>query len=400
MNLPKNMRLRNGVLYVEKTYLGFRLTESLRTRNVELAKKRRDEKIKLFIAGAESGKWGSLERTRTRQAYASIGDVCNLAERYALLQRWAPATLTKYKACLRRILSSTGSSERSNWLKKSTTALKPEVGNQFVEYWLEARADLIEADPDVWQQTVNMALSQLRNAASLFSKRARGYYREKGLKLPDLIGEFGMATRYRARPLTYVLPRADLIERTLSEGAELKGYQWLVFVLAFELGCRGDDMASARLDWLVEDALGQWYLEVPGVKTKGKKMHRKPISGDLKCALLKVVGDRDYLLPGRSYSARLNLVQRGDFRHWMRGLGWQTHELAHELRKLRGCFVYHHSGGQGPLLAKKLLGHSNLSTTEMYYSDNLGIPPQLLPLFKRWADPECESEGAHLRVVG
>ena len=41
-----------------------------------------------------------------------------------------------------------------------------------------------------------------------------------------------------------------------------------------------------------------------------------------------------------------------------------------------------------------MLGHANLSTTERYYADNIGIPAQLLPHFTRWKATEAAETAA------
>lgn len=391
------MRLRNGVLYVEKMYLGHRITESLRTRNVELAKKRRDEKLRLFKAAVEQDKWDGLQKTRSKKSFAKLGQVLELHAQFSEWQEHAKATPAKYKNCLRRVVAATLGP--AAWRERSTSELGPDLADRYVEHWLKVRKDEIWQDKEARQETINMAISALRNASALFSRRARSFYRQEGLKLPESLSEFGIPTRYKARPISYKLPNADLIARTLKAGAELEGTQWLIFVMAFELACRGADMSHARREWFVEDAEGQIYLEVPGEKTKGKRMHRKPLSRELLDAILTEVGERDYLLPGDSFNMRRNLVQRGLFPQWMRGLGWETNELAHELRKLRACYIYHHGGADGHIQARRLLGHANLSTTEQYYADNLGLPVQLIPYFTRWASPSAVPPADRLKTA-
>lgn len=393
--LPKNVfRHPNGNLWVNKVHGGRRLRESLHTRNVELAKKRAAAKVKAFVAAVEDGKWGDLDKTRTKRSIPTIGQVVDAYAEFADLHGHAPSTRNSYTAKLRRIV---GRMFPGDWRQVSTAALTPELCDRYVEDWLVRRAADIRADGRRRQQTINLAQSLLRNASALFSGRARRFYASRGLVLPLCVADFGPATSYRAKTLKYTLPPAELIRRTLTEGRGLGGTLWLVFAGAFDLACRGDELAACRRDWFAQDARGDWWMRIEETEDwapKGRP-HRKPVPAALMERIFAEMDGRDTYLPGATYRPRLECVQRGAFPAWMTRLGWQTQKRAHELRKLRACWTYHHTGPTGPLDAKRLLGHSSLATTESYYADLLGIPIELHPLFERTsADGEGEKDAA------
>lgn len=385
--LPKNITRRNGELYVTKSYRGQRLSRSLHTKNMDLARKRAAEYIKDFIKAIDEDVWEGMDRKAARRQFPTVGEVLDHYRTFAAFQGVSQATVAGYIAKLRRSLEALG---HSRWESAGTELLTADLADDLIEHWLIKRAPDIDKDLRVHQATVNMVQSQLRNAASIFSRKALKHYERKGLKLPRTILEFGPSASYRERVKTYSLPPLDLVKATLEAGYELPDPLWLVFVGCFDLACRGDDLASARIDWFVQDGEGNRYLEVPGHMTKGKSLHRKPCPPALYAALCRKVGEREHILPGESYTARLELVQRGTFRLWMRELGWRTHKLAHELRALRACYVYFHGGG--PVAAKQLLGHSTIATTEKHYAGALGIPPELHDWFTYWNTPVIEDK--------
>lgn len=395
-NLPKNVfaHPKTGVLWVAKTYMGKRLRESLRTKNTQLAKARAAEKIKLFIDAIENDKWEGLQKTRGKRSFATVGQVLELFDEFAELKGTAHSTKVSYKGKLRRVLEKVGF---TNWEGLHTDKLTPAICDRYVELWLIERAKEIKADPRKHQATINMAQSQLRNAASIFSAKACLYYERQRLKLPASIQSFGPSKLYEVKERTYRLPPVELIRKTLEQGYELKGADWLAFVGCFDLACRGDDLANARMDWFVRDGEGNVFLEVPEESTKGTSLHRKPCPAVLYAAIQAEVGGRETILPGDSYDARLSCVQRGSFTAWMAGLGWadQSHKRAHELRKLRACYVYYHGGKNktgAPVDAKQVLGHSSISTTERSYAGALGVPPELHEWFTYWDAPTSNQE--------
>ena len=63
-------------------------------------------------------------------------------------------------------------------------------------------------------------------------------------------------------------------------------------------------------------------------------------------------------------TTRTDTVTR-DLAAWMRGLGWETEHLAHELRAWKGSVWFQELG---PAVAREWLGHRDVATTCRYYA--------------------------------
>jgi integrase len=360
--------------------------QSLKTRDLKLAKKR----AKLKREAIEGERWEALEASRAKRSFATVGECVAAFRRLARMRGTRPSTVTSYVAKLRRFCES---SFEGDWEKVSTGLLTPQAANLFIQRRLEAEDC---ADEEARQAIVNGAQSQLRNCSAIFGRDACLYYREEGLKLPEGLRDFGPAARFKAVPKVYKLPPADLIRATVEGGYALPDPLRWVFIAAFDLALRGDEIAQLTQDCFHQDMHGQWWL-MPNFRQKGGSSKvRVPTAlyEEIKTAF----AERETYLPGATKPARIELVQRGAFTEWMRGLGWTTGHLAHELRALRGCWLYYHSqpitrevDGQkvrieinGPLEAKATLGHSSITTTERSYAGQVGIPLELHPLFRHW----------------
>lgn len=379
-------------LYFRAEIRGKVYNQSLKTRDLKLAKKR----AKLKREAIEAEKWEVLEASCAKRSFATVGECVEAFRRLAKMRGTRPTTVQSYIAKLRRFCES---SFEGDWQKVPVSYLTPKAANLFIQRRLE---DEDCPDEESRQAAVNGAQSQLRNAASVFSREACLFYREEGLKLPEGLRDFGPAARFKAVPKVYKLPRPELIRSTIEGGYALEGSLRWVFIAAFDLALRGDEIAQLTQDCFQQDMHGQWWM-IPNFKQKGGTSKVR-VPTRLYKELSQAFAERETLLPGATKRARLDLIQRGEFPEWMRSLGWKTGHLAHELRALRGCWLYYHSQPithkihgekvrvevNGPLEAKQTLGHSSITTTERSYAGLVGIPLELHSLFRHWEAPSEE----------
>lgn len=212
------------------------------------------------------------------------------------------------------------------------------------------------------------------HAKSVFGIRALNFYRDYGLDgLDDWAAELRRVQIPRGHVPPYELPPQDLIDRTEKAGNKLrKGSPWLwvIYKLMINCGLRAGEVADLKREWVVEYRGGALVIELirrPDWKPKGTE-RRVPIDRELWAEITKMVGDREFVLPGDNRNQRYELVT-DEFSDWMRGLGWGKSEpgvkAGHELRRLYGSRVY---SKLGPAAAKEYLGHASVDTTCKYYA--------------------------------
>jgi integrase len=384
-------------LYFRAEIRGKTYNQSLKTNDLKLAKKR----AKLKRDAIEAEQWELLESSSSKRTFATVGECVALFRRLAKMRGTRQTSVSSYVAKLRRFCAD---SFEGDWEKVPTSFLTTASANLFIQRRLEA-ANL--PDEQARQDAVNGAQSQLRNASAIFSKDACSFYRDEGLKLPESLRDFGPAARFKAIPRIYQLPRAELIRATVEAGYQLPDPLRWVFIGAFDLGLRGNEIAQLTKDSFQQDMHGQWWL-IPDFRQKGGKSKVR-VPAALYAEIKALFATRETFVPGASMRARLDVIQRGAFPEWMRSLGWKTEHLAHELRALRGCWLYYHSqpitheiNGQtvrvevnGPLEAKATLGHSSITTTERSYAGQVGIPFELHSLFRHWDAIERQETLTH-----
>lgn len=221
------------------------------------------------------------------------------------------------------------------------------------------------------------ANSVVRQARSIFAKRCMPYYEEMGI--PDISGFMEHPLMDELDPC-YSMPPLDLREKMIAAAADLRKDDpgaYAAHILSLYTGLRASEMKNARWDWMrYSDDCKKQYLELPA-NTKSKKGRYVPLSADVLAELRSLSGDKEYIVPGASPTARHKAIYR---RHsaWLRKQGVTGGKTNHALRKLFGATI---ASTQGLYAAQKLLGHSNPQLTSDYYADLVQIPDPI-PLGK------------------
>jgi integrase len=214
------------------------------------------------------------------------------------------------------------------------------------------------------------------HAKSVFGKGAMTFYRDYGLEgLDEWARELREMQLPKGNVPAYEMPPQKLIEDMEKAGNELKFVdpgKWIVFKLALNCGMRAGELAAMTREWVVEYRGEILVVEIirrenPHFKPKGRE-RRVPVDRGLWSEILKVMGDRKYVLPGENENQRYELVTK-NFSGWMRDLGWgevkRGCKACHELRRLFGSRVY---TDHGPALAQEYLGHTSVDTTCKFYA--------------------------------
>jgi integrase len=146
---------------------------------------------------------------------------------------------------------------------------------------------------------------------------------------------------------------------------------YLVWLMAYGLGMRADEMACARWSW-IETHMGAPRMALrdrpeEDFRVKGVRPGNVPVHPAVlrRLQAFKAEGST-FILPRDGYIGRVNLIQR-DFSAWMTSLGWDkvdTSKRAHELRRLFGSRVWAKHGKEECFVRMR---HMSFSTTERSY---------------------------------
>jgi hypothetical protein len=146
---------------------------------------------------------------------------------------------------------------------------------------------------------------------------------------------------------------------------------YLVWLMAYGLGMRADEMACARWTW-IETHMGAPRMALrdrpeEDFRVKGVRPGNVPVHAAVLRRLLAFKAEGStFILPRDGYIGRVNLIQR-DFSAWMTSLGWDkvdTSKRAHELRRLFGSRVWAKHGKEECFVRMR---HMSFSTTERSY---------------------------------
>ena len=363
----KNLFTRNGVYYISCEIKRKRfLRKSPYQTQTEAA-----AWVKKFMREARENT-ANADHSRHRSAYPAIGRIIELyraaaATQHAKTGSPLPHTVKQNINQLKNIVRrATGA---SNVDSLPATILTADLADQYFQ------AVVDPADYNTAHRARVSAASSLRQAKSIFARWALQYY-DRHINLPPDIAKFRTAG-YTFRREKYRLPPAELRNKTFSEGKKLQNTRpelYLVFMLSYNLGMRAGESAAAKYAWIEPDEHknGQYVMRLcrrPDWRgPKNLIAHTIPMTHETYNDLIAARRpDSDYILPGATPNARLNLITRR-FSTWMRSIGWdQTTypKAAHELRKLAGSIWYTKAG---PTWASAWLGDS-LATVCHYYAD-------------------------------
>lgn len=162
----------------------------------------------------------------------------------------------------------------------------------------------------------------------------------------------------------------DLYQRLLSETTHDLRLR-VAIRLAGELGLRRGEVAGLHRDHLIEDEDGHWLRFVG----KGNKERIIPCPNDIATEVLGLLDATpgDYAFPTPMIGRSLSRLDRHMTPHWLGTLvsralpdGYTMHKLRHRA----GTEAYRRSGND-IYLASKLLGHSSVTTTQVYVKPDM-----------------------------
>lgn len=228
-----------------------------------------------------------------------------------------------------------------------------------------------DADEDDILTAKITADTTLRNARAFFSKMAVRYYKEVGLKLPDLSG-FMSEPDFGAKRYFELLP-AEVIVAVMRASIELRIADvdtYRAFLLCMHCGFRRAEAIAFKPHWLRQDDRPMIHI-VAGGDFKPKHGHsRKIVIEQWVFDLLKELGP----VKDTASLDRLN--------DWMKDLipaEFAVSKAVHEMRKL---FISFKAKTEGIHAAANQAGHRDVKVTTQHYADSL-MSERLLPLWKQ-----------------
>ncbi len=286
----------------------------------------------------------AAEADNVNMRTATLGEVLDLWRDLAgrVLQ---PATVRRCAQCVERIFG-----DRPDLVCRSGV-LRPAVRRWQDEWLARARG----RETTVLARVIGSGRSMARQAAAVFAPRWCERYRDHGLRLDD-----GLAGVFRL-----VWPRAVVEYHPIDPAALHAAWeaqrQWpvevrLAFALALGAGLRASELLRLRRGQLATD--GERVV-IRGVRGKGGLVCDQPVlepCGRLIKALWPA-GEADAPVFGSA-----DVVRRLNGR--LRGVGWASRHVCHELRALAICRAAELWGLEG---ARLFARHSNPSLTWQRY---------------------------------
>lgn len=366
----KNLTRREGIWYFNRWVKGERQRISLETRDLVVAKAKRDGIVKA-ANGAE------VERVlgRSSKPYATLGEIFG-AYRKAPTVRANATTRERNIGDVERLVRAVRGPELDVDALRST-----ELTKQLVKEWQSKRlaGAAVEAGDVVKLEAAKRSLnSLLTHVQSLFSAEARDDYGT--LHLPPNIKEFAEALPVPARKqeeptqltdafVTELLGKVALLQKD-DAGA------WATFQLMTWGGLRNKECLYARESWLEPLPGDVCRLTMKPAKDFMPKGNSRAvilpaaIAGALLSQLPAEFPDATekpdrYLVPGDTFTDRNEAVYRR-LNNWLKKneVGADAGKIAYRLRKY---FLSKVAEQQGILFAQAAAGHSSRRTTEDHY---------------------------------
>jgi integrase len=347
----KNLSNRSGVWYWTQVIAGKRYSESLQTGDLRTAK----ERMKVKQKAAEAEDWGALYGTRSKSAFPTVGELCEmyLAE---VKRRGRPAegTAKRNVSNLERLMTVAGVSDPS---AACMSVLSVELLKKYADAVLAA----------------NNSPSSKRSIDSLI-RQARSVFSRRMDYLHDVIQPKGFERFLTAKIITpdrvdNALPPADVMVRLIEAGRKLREREnkqlYLAFILCYDLGLRNEEAEESKKSWFDRDQKGIYWLHIKQRESEGykpKTSREIPVPKKIMDDLLKFGGE-EHILAG-TMTARHNLLKR-ELSRWMREFIPTGSKSVYVLRRMRGSFWRLKYGLDR---AHDWLGHSSYQVTLRHYA--------------------------------
>lgn len=310
---------------------------------------------------ALKGEWEKLDDTKRKREVGTVGELIVEYQRVCRANgEPRPATVKANVQAMRRFVRTATGKDRPDEAPLSV------LGKDLLRAYQAAK--LSEAgDNDRTRRTIASTVLQVR---SLVQARLVQDYK---VRCQDF-REF--REYYLGRVPTKEVPLPPYALRLATARAARRLWlrrdpMYLVWLLAYGLGMRAEEMAMARWTW-IEEHMGAPRMALrdrpeENYRIKGVRPGNVPVHAAVKRRLLAYKKQGcDFILPGDGPIARRNLIQR-DFSAWMTAQGWDaldTTKRAHELRRLFGSRVWAKYGKEECFVRMR---HRSFSTTERSY---------------------------------
>jgi len=364
----RHLMLRNGVYYINMRWEGKRIFRSTKMTALSRARKYRSK----FVRALMDDRIDALDKSRVqKERGATIGQVIEMYESEArAIGEPGKSTVRQNISTLRRIVRVARKVREPD--KQPVSILDRDLVRAYANAVIpEEKA----GDSEVVAARRRSVRSDLRQARSVFKRSMRGLY--EPLNLPDTLQGF----------LDYMVcvdPPVNRDEYTTDERAILRAVKgekgefgsalrerddkdvYVVWLLAFHLGMRANEIAKARWAWIVDGEMEIRERPDEGFDPKGYSGW-VPIHDQVMAELVKNKRPDDpYIVPGGSYTARYNSVTR-ELATWMRAQGWRRNHCAHELRAYRGQRWRDEYGTE---VMRDWLRHASEQTGMKHYTTN------------------------------
>lgn len=376
----KNLSRRKGIWQFCRVVNGKRVRESLNTRDLVLAKAKRDAILKAQTRAEIDRVLG-----RDTRSAATLGAIF-AAYRKAPTVRANAVTRERNIADLIRLVRFVKGAEFNVEAMSST-----ELTKQLVKEWqvrkLESVATQCGQNLAATEAAKRALNSTLTHAQSLFSEHARDDY--GALHLAPNVADFTAALPVAARKQEEPTQLDDAtVSKLLTAVEALQAADagaWAAFQLMAWGGLRNKECAHARESWLERVPLGYRLTMKADAGFLPKGNSRAVIlpaaTVERMLAALPPVdpgtGRRpdDHLVPADHVTDRLDAVYRR-LNAWLKeqGVGGDAGKIAYRLRKY---FLAKVAEQQGVMLAQAASGHSSRHTLEDHY---IGKPKMAAPV--------------------
>lgn len=363
----KRLGGRDEPWQIDITIGGRRIKRSLGTNNAEAAAARA---IADLIRPARAGQWGTVDQTRLKDRFSSLGELLDM---FVRLSDCRPFTRRGYSvAFLRVVRRGLGNDDMTDSAvrQQSSGVLTGQLVGAYEE-WMHKSA---EQAGRCAVSTKRSVAADLRNSRAVLKRELRPRFREGGLTLPDLTDFMERGTA-RAPRVVHLPAPDELIERTFAAANDLRQTDRMAYV-AWLLGVsslRRREISLARWSW-AQRLRGRPYLVLDAAAAKSGSARAVAVDERVLAELdsfRQCEGAHpDYILPG-PVGARLRgqaIFRRVDA--WMRRLGWTTHHTMHEMRAYAVRRVRQEHGIEA---AQAQAGHSCARTTIDHYAGERGV---------------------------
>ena len=332
---------------------------SLETNNPEIA----EHRARILIDRAIDDHWRSIRQPNLLPPDHPSSSLAAVIEAYRAVATISPRVAKTNVLALLKILERVNG-ERRDPAKVSLSAINKGLASGFQDEMVRRYcADAPKDDPaqrEARERALRSTRSTIQQARSMFSRKGQQdlieRYQERGIIIPKCVEEFGAAKlRGKLHKSDYRVPSDAIIQRTFEAIEEKKDdvSLYLAFWLGAGAGLRRKEIQFCLWEHLVNVDGVLW---VAGGLGKNGQQIRVPVQ--LRAAqAIAPFRSTGWVIPERGDRWAKRLCA------WMRGLGWETDKLLHELRAYCGSLLYE----KNPLSAMRFLRHSSIAVTERNY---------------------------------